>query len=289
MKDYTLINADCSEVLPGEYKNKVDLILTSPPYDQMRTYSGNKFDFHAVADALVPCLKIGGVIVWIVADQIIDGSESGTSFAQVLEFKKRGLRLHQTLIYQNSGGRPISLDRCLRDLQYMFIFSKGKPKTANIPVDRKNITAGTRRKSNDAGRKSNDKKAGQTTWQRHGHYTLGEYGKRTQVWTYPTGLFHSGMQETHQLVSDLHPAVFPVKLAYDHVKCWTNEGDLVLDPMAGSGTTLSAAIGLKRQAVGIEISNEYCQGAHERLSREHDDMLDFGAPDNDGARQTTIV
>lgn len=271
--NYTLINADCADVLPGKYKGKVDLILTSPPYDGLRTYSGNRFDFRRVADAIVPCLKLGGVLVWIVADQIIEGSESGTSFAQALEIKKRGLRLHQTLIYQNSGGRPISLDRCLRDLQYMFIFSNGKPKTANIPKDRKNISAGTTRKSNDAGRKSNDKKAGENTWKRTGHYTLGEYGKRTQVWTYPTGLFHSGMQETHQFISDIHPAVFPLKLAHDHVECWTNEGDLVLDPMAGSCTTLSAAIGLRRQAVGIEISKEYCQAARERIEKEHGGMF----------------
>lgn len=268
--DYTLYNADCARILPGEYQNKIDLILTSPPYDGMRTYEGNKFSFKEVADALVPCLKSGGVLVWIVADQIINRSESGTSFRHALGFIERGLNLHQTLIYQNSGGRVISPDRCLRDLQYMFCFSNGKPKTANIPKDRRNISAGTTRRGNDAGRKSNDEKM---KGNRNYKYTLGEFGLRTQVWTYPTGLYHLALKETDKLVSDLHPAVFPLKLAYDHIKCWTNEGDLVLDPMAGSGTTLSAAIELGRQAVGVEISARYCQGVRQRLSLEHEGRL----------------
>lgn len=287
---YTLHNADCTDILPGDYAGKVDLIVTSPPYDSMRTYDGHKFNFKRVADALVPCLKDGGVIVWVVADQIIDHGESGTSFKHALGFMERGLLLHQTLIYKNSGGRPITPDRCLRDIQYMFVFSKGRPKTANMPVDRKNISAGTTRKSNDAGRKPNDKKGKDQPWSRRGHYTLAEYGRRTQVWEYPTGLFHAGMQETHQLVSDIHPAIFPIKLAYDHILCWSNPGDLVLDPMAGSGTTLSAAIEAGREAHGIEIAARYCAGAHERLSKEHDGMLAFKAPRGDtGASQTTIL
>ena len=106
--DYKLHNANCAEILPGEYLGAVDLILTSTPYDQMRTYSGNEFDFCKVANAIVPCLKKGGVLVWIVADQIINFAESLTSFRHALGFQERGLLMHQTLIFQNSGSCPIS-------------------------------------------------------------------------------------------------------------------------------------------------------------------------------------
>lgn len=272
---YTLHNANLIEILPGKYKDRVDLILTSPPYDGMRNYEGYEFNFDRVADAIVPCLKEGGMLVWIVADQIINRGESLNSFRQAIGFQERGLIMHQTLIYQNAGPRAISPNRCLRDLQYMFCLSKGKPKTAHIPKDRVNVSAGTTRRAHGAGRHADGVKASADKCKTNRTYTIGEVGTRSQIWKYSTGLFHSAMEETHQFVSDIHPAVFPVKLAIDHVRCWTDEGDLVLDPMAGSGTTLSASIITGREAHGIEISAKYCEGARERLRREHDGMLEL--------------
>ena len=265
---YDLIHGDCADVLPGEYRGKVDLILTSPPYDGLRTYSGRKFDFDRVADALVPCLAPGGVMVWIVGDQIVDGSYTTTSFRQCIGFKERGLRVHEYLIYQNAGGRVVSDERPLKDTQFMFVFSNGKPKTAKIPRDRKNIYAGGFKTCTGAGRTADDKK--------HSSYNkrklIKEYGKRTQVWTYPTGLGQCSTSDSNKMVHD-HPAIFPIKLAHDHIRTWTNEGDVVLDPMAGSGTTLSAAIGLKRKAVGIEIHDTYVALAHRRIALDNDGML----------------
>ena len=141
MLDYTLHNGDCAEILE-QYKNKVDLIVTSPPYDALRIYGNHGFDFDAVADACVSSLIDGGVIVWVVADATVDGSETGTSFRHALGFLDRGLKLHDTMVYEkNSPSHPDKI-RYQNVWEYMFVFSKGRPKTINLIRDRENKWAG---------------------------------------------------------------------------------------------------------------------------------------------------
>ena len=140
-----IVHGDCADIL-AEYEGRADLILTSPPYDALREYGGHGFDFDPVADACVSALAEGGVLVWVVGDAIVDGSETGTSFRHALGFMKRGLRLHQTLIYQRSHALPRSSNRCASQHEYMFVLSNGAPKTAVIPKDRLNLTAGSSRK-----------------------------------------------------------------------------------------------------------------------------------------------
>ena len=110
--------------------NFIDLTVTSPPYDNLRAYNGYSWDFESVAQELYRITKDGGVVVWVVGDATIKGSETGTSFKQALYFKEIGFKLHDTMIYQ-SDKPPLTHNRYEQKFEYMFVFSKGRPKTFN--------------------------------------------------------------------------------------------------------------------------------------------------------------
>ena len=145
----------------------------------------------------------------------------------------------------------------------MFVLTNGRPAKANLLKDKPNSTAGKTSHRNDMGRKADGQRP--IRGRDAGTYTLGPTGYRTNVWTYPTGHHHSApdFPKAHQ-----HPAIFPLALARDHILTWTDPGDVVLDPMAGSGTTMRAAKDLGRHAVGIEIAEEYLPMITERLGQE---------------------
>ena len=265
--DYTLHQGRCQDILPGDYAGQVSLVVTSPPYDGLRSYGGynDAFDFDAVADAVLPCLKPGGVLVWVVGDAIVNGSETGTSFRQALGWMDRGLRLHQTLIYERMSLAGCAHNRYLRNWEYAFVFSQGKPAAANMLCDRKNVMAGTFRPRVGAGRASNDQ---QPLDRGKPQFQVGEYGRRTAIWHYGVGKGarnHPG--DLHYSALTQHPAIFPQDLARDHILSWSNPGDLVLDPMAGSGTTLRAAVNHQRRAVGVEVNPEYCRLIRRRMGQ----------------------
>lgn len=228
----------------------VDLVLTSPPYDDLRKYHGYSFEFEYVAKDIVRVLKSGGVCVWIVADATHAGSESGTSFRQALFFKKLGLRLHDTMIWNKTWAFDGAKTRYANVFEYMFILSKGAPKTFNPIADRPNKSAGrdatgTRRLV-----------SGKTVANAKGKI-IKATGKRFNIWDiFPV------MSQKERCG---HPAPFPISLARDHIHSWTNEGDLVLDPFAGSGTTIVAAKELNRRGIGFEISPEYVAICNKRL------------------------
>ena len=248
---------DCAEILP-ELGISPQLILTSPPYDSLRAYGGHGFDFDRVADALVAIMPPGGVLVWVVADATIDGSETGTSFQQALAFKDLGLYLHDTMVYAKIGSNGMTNPgRHQSGFEYMFVLSNGKPRTVNIIGDVPTSQAGrtkqkpTHRQADGSLLESNP-------------YQIPETTQRNNVWHYDPGFnkCHPGFPTAHK-----HPATFPYALAADHIRTWTNPGDLVLDPMAGSGTTLRAAKDLGRQYVGIEIHAPYMDIIRERLAQ----------------------
>ena len=261
-----LVNGDCAAVLPG--LPPADLILTAPPYGNLRDFGGynDAFDFYAIAAACVANLAPGGVLVWVVADQIVDGGESGTSFRQALGFMGLGLRLHQPMIYQRwtlNGMRPNSY---YKDFDYMFVFSKGKPKAANILEDRQNLAAGSEHSKMGGYGRTGDKKSHYIGLTGGGVVPL--YGRRGSVWYYRTGKGAGNRNgDLHYQTLAEHPAVFPQELARDHILSWTNPGDLVIDPMVGSGTTLRAAADLGRRAIGIEINPEYCELIRRRMAQ----------------------
>ena len=251
-----IYNEDCLKTMAKMPDNFVDLTVTSPPYDNLRDYKGYTFDFEGIAKELYRVTKQGGVVVWVVGDATIKGSETGTSFKQALYFKEIGFNLHDTMIYQKTGCAMPSPNRYLANFEYMFVFSKGKPQTYNLIEDRKNRFPERWGK----GRKVRNKDG---SWSYRENYKAKEYGRRFNIWQYNNGGQGYGSSDEF---AQKHPATFPEKLAEDHILSWSNEGDTILDPMAGSGTTIKMAKKNNRNYIGIEISQEYIDIIHKRLT-----------------------
>jgi DNA modification methylase len=231
--------------------NFVDLTVTSPPYDNLRNYNGYSFDFESVAKELYRVTKVGGVVVWVVSDATIDGNETGTSFKQALFFKECGFNLHDTMIYYINGtGAKGSNYAYWQSFEYMFVFSKGTPKTVNRIADKLNPNKGQLR-SNSGSSKLNEI----GTRMERSNIQAPAFSVRENVWKYNVG----------QNDNTDHPAVFPEKLAADHIHSWSNEGDLIYDPFMGSGTTAKMSHIQKRNWIGSEISPEYCKLAEKRI------------------------
>jgi len=243
-------NCDIMGTFP---RDCIDLVVTSPPYDDLRTYGGHSWDFYGVAWQLKRILKPGGVIVWVVADATKNGSETGTSMRQALHFQSIGLNLHDTMIYQKKGvGACGSNLAYWQQWEYVFVLSKGKPNTVNRIADVKNVTAGTTRQPSPK-----TEAVGSRTVR---NVTIAEYGIRTNVWQYDAGM-------ADKSDSTDHPAVFPEALARDHILSWSNEGDIVLDPFSGSGTTAKMAKHNGRRFIGIEVNPEYVEISQQRLAQ----------------------
>ena len=239
----------------------IDLTVTSPSYDHLRAYKGFTWDFEALAAELYRVTKPGGVVVWVVNDETVKGSETGTSFKQALYFKDLGFNLHDTMIWDKGSFSFPANTRYHQVFEYMFIFSKGKPKSLNFICDRKNLYIGERGASGR--KKDGTRNAGKSA-------VNNEYGKRFNIWRYSIGGGHC----TADKVAYQHPAIFPEQLAADHILSWSNPGDIVLDPFMGSGTTAKMAILNARNYIGFELSAEYCQIAEQRIADTLDEMLE---------------
>jgi len=234
----------------------VDLTVTSPPYDGLRTYNGYSFPFEEIAKELYRVTKQGGVVVWVVSDATTNGTESGTSFRQALYFKEVGFDLFDTMIYAKPPRGAVGNNKTYwQTFEYMFILSKGKPKTINLINDRKNKES--RKGDNGTKRLEN----GDLLKVKRGGYS--EYGRRTNIWEYGIG---KG-QSTKDNIAFEHPAIFPENLANDHIISWSNVNDLIYDPFMGSGTTAKMSILNNRNWIGSEISNEYCNIIEERIKK----------------------
>jgi len=245
-------NEDCVTGMRKLPDNSIDLTVTSPPYNDLRNYKGYTFDFENTAKELYRITKDGGVVVWVVNDSTINGSESGTSFKQALYFKEIGFNLHDTMIWNKGSFTFPSKNTYHQVFDYMFVLSKGKPKTMNFIMDRKNLYVGER------GASGRDKDGVRHTGK---CCVRQEYGKRFNIWNYPIGGGHSSSDK----IAYQHPAIFPENLVRDHILSWSNEGDVVLDPFMGSGTTAKMAILTGRKYIGYEIAEEYCDIANKRI------------------------
>jgi DNA modification methylase len=250
-----IICGDNVSILRQFPDESIDLTVTSPPYDKLRLYKGYSFDFETIANELYRVTKRGGVVAWIVGDgHDKNGSETLTSFRQALYFKEIGFNVHDTMIYQkNSYPFPPS-NRYYQQFEYMFVLSKAKPKTTNIQrqetVWKKDTSqVSTTRKPN-----------GNTVEMK---YQKGlDTRKMDNVWVINTGY----MRSTKDKIAYQHPAMFPEILVERHIISWSNENDIILDPFVGSGTTCKMAKLLNRNYIGIDISDEYCEIARQRIA-----------------------
>lgn len=249
-----IYNYDCTIGLDMLDSESVDLVVTSPPYDNLRTYNGFSVDFMTIINKLYRVIKDGGVVVWVVSDQTVGGSETGSSFRQALMFLDSGFRLHDTMIYRKINYIPLTHNRYEQAFEYMFVFSKGKPKTFNpIMIQCKNAgkieTYGgiTRRKNIDVAQAMRFDE--EVTYK-----ATREYKIHPNIFEYTLGATKSG-----------HPAPFPDKLARDMIISWSNEGDLILDPFIGSGTTAIQCLYTNRHYIGFDISKEYCDMSESRI------------------------
>lgn len=257
-----IICGDNCDVLGTFPRDCIDLVVTSPPYDDLRTYGNHAWDFYGVAWQLKRVLKPGGVIVWVVNDATVDGTETGTSMRQALHFKSIGLRLHDTMIYAKDAGPFPETNRYYPSFEYMLILSKGKPSTTNLIADKVNNRAGeqgghSQREADGSIQPSSKRKHG-------GVHIVKEFGVRRNVWEYSPGYGKS----TADKVAYDHPAIFPEALARDHILSWSNEGDVVLDPFSGSGTTAKMAMHNGRRFIGIEVNQEYVEISKKRLAQQ---------------------
>lgn len=247
-----LMNGNCLEMIRSIEKGSVDLTVTSPPYDDLRSYNGNNESWSEevwqnLLISLYRQTKEGGVVVWIVQDKCIKGSESGTSFKQALWAMRCGFRLYDTMIWNKPSPQAPTEGRYYDVFEYMFIFSKGKPKSLNLLKDRKNKSAGS--VSNKESRSCREDRKTIP-----GKRVVAEFSRRFNVWD-----VSRGRNKTE------HPAVFPYQLAHDHILSWSNPGDVVLDPFMGSGTTGVAAKDLDRDFIGIELDETYFNIAKQRI------------------------
>jgi len=256
MGDVTLYTGDCAQVMAERIADgSIDLTVTSPPYDNLRMYKGYTFDFEAIAQQLWRVTKPGGVVVWVVADATINGSETGTSFRQALRFMEIGFNLHDTMIYDKNGFRYPFPDRYHQVFEYMFVLTKGKPNTTNLIMDKINTF---QRKNHPKQKREAD---GSVTWR--DRCDTRPVGVRFNIWRFTAG----GPGNTKDDEAHEHPAIFPEALARDHIASWSNPGDLVLDPMMGSGTTGKLAVLAQRRFIGIDIAAEYVELARQRIER----------------------
>ncbi len=241
---------DCLVTMGKMAENYIDLVITSPPYDDLRKYGGYVFKFEPIANELYRVMKQGGVIIWVVADSTRNGTESGTSFKQALYFKQIGFNLYDTMIYQKSNPVPLSHRRYEQSFEYMFVFSKGKPKTFN-PIRIPCKSVGT--KKNRAVSKANEETY---SGRRRDEITVVNSTKiHSNIFTYGVG----NNDKTK------HNAPFPEQLVYDQLISWSNPCDIIYDPFMGSGTTAKVAALNQRHYIGSEVNEQYCIEAERRI------------------------
>jgi site-specific DNA-methyltransferase (adenine-specific) len=243
--------ADCVEYMKKMPKDCVDLVVTSPPYDNLRNYKGYSFNFEMIARQLYRVIKLGGIVVWVVGDKI-SGGKSLSSFKQAILFQEIGFNIHDVMIYQKKNTPFMRSNAYTNCYEFMFVLSKGKPKTFN-PIKEKTVRSGLEMLVHNKLADGVNKKILKE---------LKPEKTKNNIWSYAVEMGGT----TSDKVAFKHPAVFPEKLALDHILSWSNEGDLVFDPMCGSGTTCKMANIMKRKYLGIDISSEYIDIARLRLN-----------------------
>ena len=258
-----LLLGDCLDRMKDIEDGAVDLTVTSPPYDNLRTYNGNSEQWgehvwKAIIEALYRVTKDGGVVVWVVGDATVEGSETGTSFKQALWAMECGFNLHDTMIWDKGKLSFPETTRYSNTFEYMFVFAKGNIGTFNCIKDRGNKWHNGRKHI-----KGNYRKQDGSQVRHNKQNILKEFGSRFNIWN-----ISAGHNKSHtDKIAYNHPATFPEQLARDHIVSWSNPGDLILDPMCGSGTVGKMCILTGRRFIGIELDPEYFEIATRRTEQ----------------------
>jgi len=248
--DY-IANQDAVSFMDSLPLNSIDLTVTSPPYDDLRNYKGYNFDFENIAKGLYKVTKSGGVVVWVVGDKIIKGNRTLTSFRQCIFFQEIGFNVHDVMIYKKKNTPFMRSNAYTNCYEFMFVLTKGSPKTFN-PIKENTVRQGLEKMpANKKADGINNKVLSK----------LNAFKSRNNIWEYAVGMGGT----TSDKIAFKHPAVFPEKLAEEHIISWTNVGDIVFDPMAGSGTTLKMAAKNNRHFIGCDISKEYVEISRKRI------------------------
>ena len=251
-----IYNENCLDTMAKMPDNFIDLTVTSPPYDGLRTYNGYSFPFEDIAKELYRVTKQGGVVVWVVGDATKNGCESLTSFKQAIYFVEHcGFNLHDTMIYAKQNPIPLTHNRYEQQFEYMFVFSKGKPKTFN-GLKEKSKYGGEMASRTRSFYKTNTESEPTIQNKRD---VISDEKLRNNIWYYIVGSTQTGKIK--------HPAMFPEQLASDQILSWSNENDLVYDCFMGSGTVAKTSILSNRNWIGSEISNEYCNIIEEEVKK----------------------
>ena len=256
-----IYNTNCVEGMKKMQKNYIDLVVTSPPYDDLRNYDGYSFNYEEIAEELYRVVKKGGIVIWVVGDRTKKGNKTLTSFKHALYFQKVGFNVHDVMIYKKKNTPFMRSNAYTNSFEYMFVFSKGKPKTFNplkVPTVRSGLEKLVSNKKADG---VNNKVMGK----------LNKEKTRINIWEYAVGLGGS----TNDRFAFEHTAIFPEKLAHEHILSWSNENDLVFDPMCGSGTVCKMARLNNRNFIGMDISAKYTDLSKRRVALL-DQKLKFG-------------
>ncbi len=256
----TIVHCDCVDGMCQLADACIPLTVTSPPYDKLWPYGGHEFHFEPIADQLWRVIMVGGVLVWIVRDTIVKRSETATSARQMLYFRQLGFRKHSTMIMKTAQPGLPQRVRYATQFEYAYVLSKGRPRTVNLIGDRRNVCDGQRHRVHEPGSDGRRNTVGN-----HPDKVVGKYGLRGNVWEYSPG----GGKTTKDKLAFNHPALMHEEMAEDHIISWSRPGDIVLDPMAGSGTTLKMALLNNRRYLGFEIHKPYYEIAQERLHLAH--------------------
>lgn len=256
-----IYNSDCVLLMKYIDDNYIDLTITSPPYDELRNYNGYHFNCEEIAEQLFRITKDGGVVVWVVGDKIKKGNKSLTSFKQAILFQETGFNVHDVMIYKKKNTPFMRSNAYTNCYEFMYIFSKGAPKTFN-PLMEKTVRSGFEMLVYNKGADGVNNKTLKE---------LKDKKVKTNIWEYAVGLGGS----TNDREAFQHPAIFPEKLVEDHILSWSNPGDIVFDPMCGSGTTCKMAQKHDRHYIGCDISNEYAELTKQRIEKHKSESFFF--------------
>ncbi len=272
-----IFHGDSAEVLKTLPDNTIDLVVTSPPYADQRksTYGGVSTDqyvewFLPISEQLLRVLKPTGTFILNIKEKVVNGERSTYVMELILAMRKQGWLWTEEFIWHKKNSYPGKWPNRFRDAwERLLQFNKSKKfamyqEEVMVPMG---DWAKTRLKNlSETDKRRDNSKVGSG------------FGKNISNWVdrdkaYPTNVLHLATECNNKK----HSAAFPEELPQWFMKLFTQEGDTVLDPFAGSGTTLFVAERMGRNAIGIELMQEYYQMIKEQITLlENEPQLKFG-------------